>query len=103
MEKQLANQEWIDAQDPEFIKALDGVKNVIQNMSRNMFLLLDYFQQYTEAIYSSPIFTDAGGAPAEPEDGKVNPTQTSAPAGAEPAPANRAERRAVKKSGLIVP
>lgn len=96
----MTNKEWSDAQDPEFIKALDGVKNVIQNMSSQMFIMLDLFQQYTDAMYASPIFTGAK-AVEETENGKVSPTQTSAPA--EPTPANRAEKRAAKKSGLILP
>ena len=96
LEAKLSDKSWTDTQDPEFIKALEGVKNVIQNISTNIFIMLDLFQQYTEAIYSSPIFADVAGAIGA-ENGKVNPTQTS------PAPANRAQKRAAAKSGLIIP
>lgn len=65
-------------------------------MSTNMFLLLDLFQQYTEAVYTSPLFS-MGDAGESAGNGNVSPTQTP------PAPANRAEKRAAKKSGLILP
>ena len=97
LETKLADKSWTDTQDPEFINVLSGVKNIVQNMSTNIFIMLDYFQQYTEAIYTSPIFAGVEGAQSS-DDGKVNPTQTSAAA-----PANRAEKRAAKKSGLILP
>ncbi len=96
LEEKLSDKTWTDTQDAEFIKGLEGIKNVIQNISSNMFIMLDLFQQYTDAIYQSPVFADVVGKESE-QDGKVNPTQTP------PAPANRAEKRAAAKSGLIVP
>lgn len=96
LETKLSDKTWTDTQDPEFINTLSGIRNIVQNMSTNIFIMLDYFQQYTEAIYSSPLFAGVGEQQSS-DDGKVNPTQTSA------APANRAEKRAAKKSGLILP
>ena len=100
LETKLSDKTWTDAQDIEFINVLSGVKNVIQNMSTQMFVMLDLFQQYVDGVYSSPVFAGAI-AVQETENGQVRPTQTSAPAG--PTPANRAEKRAAKKSGLIIP
>ena len=63
-----------------------------------MFIMLDLFQQYTEAIYQSPVFTDAIGGEGE-QNGNVNPTQTSAPDTSQYPSGmlgNRAERRKEK-------
>jgi hypothetical protein len=95
LETKLADKTWTDAQEPEFIKSLDEIKGVIETLSAQIYIFVDYFEQYCNAIANTPIFNDTT-ARSESENGKVSPTQTSAPAAA-PA-ANRAERRAVKRT-----
>ena len=91
LETKLADKTWTDAQDPEFIKSLEQIKGVIESLSSHIYIFVSYFEQYYNAVASSPIFNEAA-AMSNPQNGEVSPTQTSAPA-----PANRAERRAKKR------
>ena len=75
---------WIESQDDDFIEALKNVESMVQGLSAQIFLFVDYFTQYVNIIQSSQLF--AGG-----DDGSngIN-SNTNFPA----EPANRAERRA---------
>ena len=95
MQKKLADKTWTDSQDADFIAALNRIENTFQQMGAQIYIFVSYFEQYVAAIQSSPIFS-SGDIPSD-DSQSSNPTQTSAE------PANRAEKRAAKKSGLILP
>jgi len=77
LETKLADQTWIDTQDAEFINTLTQVKNVIQNITGQLYSFLEYFDLYVAGVYSSPIFA-ADSALRDQENGNLSPTQTSA-------------------------
>lgn len=87
----LADKTWTDAQEPEFVKSLEDIKSVIESLSAQIYIFVDYFEQYCNALANSPIFNDTA-ARSESENGEVSPTQTPAAA------PNRAQRRAVKRT-----
>jgi len=95
LQKKLQDKTWTDTQDPDFIEALKRVENTFQQMAAQIYIFISYFEQYVIAIQASPIF--ASGEISSDDSQSSNPTQTPA------APANRAEKRAAKKSGLILP
>ena len=71
----MENKTWVKKQDPKFIKALGSVEGVFNELSTHLYVMVSYFEQYVEAIQSSPLY-----APA-PEESKndneyTNPTQT---------------------------
>ena len=91
LETKLADKTWIETQDPEFIKSLEKIKVVIESLSAQIYIFVDYFEQYYNAVANSPIFNESA-AMSDPDSGEVSPTQT--PAAAAP---NRAARRSVKR------
>lgn len=91
LETKLADKSWIETQDDEFIKSLEQLKTVIEQLSAQIYIFVDYFEQYYNAVANSPLFND-GTARSESENGEVSPTQTPAAA------PNRAQRRAVKRT-----
>jgi hypothetical protein len=94
LETKLADKNWIETQDDEFIKSLEQLKVVIEQLSAQIYIFVDYFEQYYNAVANSPLFNESA-AMSDPDNGEVSPTQT--PAAAAPTPANRAERRSVKR------
>lgn len=86
LETKLADKTWTDAQDSEFIESLEQIKIVIEQLSAQIYIFVDYFEQYYNAVANSPLFNEAA-AMSTPENGEVLPTQTSAPA--TPPPAKR--------------
>jgi hypothetical protein len=91
LETKLADKTWTDAQDPEFVKSLEQIKGVIESLSAQIYIFVDYFEQYCNAVANSPIFNDTA-ARSESQSGEVSPTQTPAQTPVRAA-ANRAERR----------
>jgi len=91
LETKLADKTWTDAQEPEFVKSLEEIKGVVETLSAQIYIFVDYFEQYCNAIANTPIFNDTT-ARSESENGEVSPTQTPAAA------PNRAARRAVKRT-----
>lgn len=89
IQKYLANKEWSEAQDSEFINALTKVEAVLSDITGYLYIMVNYFEQYVHAIQTSPLYMK----PTIENDDDVSPTQTSS----SPEPANRAERRATKK------
>ena len=100
LETKLSDKNWTDTLAPDDLKLITDIKDMSENLISQVFIFIDYFHQYVDVIQASAIFSPDYNATVE-DNAQVYPTQTSAPAG--PTPANRAERRAVKKSGLIVP
>ena len=90
METKLADTKWTETQDPEFIKDLNAVKNLILNMVGELQTFMSIYYEYTRLIAENMMFIP--GTPSESGNVEGMPTQTPA----EPAPANRAERRARK-------
>ena len=91
----LTDEEWVAKQDVAFINNLHQVTNIVHNLSAQVYLFIDLFQQYVEAMQQSPIFSVPETAQSD-EHSTVSPTQT---------PANREERRAKAKQDkkLLVP
>lgn len=52
------------------------MQSVVQNMSTQIFVFIDLFQQYVNAIYQSPIFVRPTGDAQE--NGDDNPNTNSA-------------------------
>lgn len=96
LETKLSDKTWTDTLSEDDVKLLTDVKDGYQNLVSQVYIFIDYFHQYIDLIQASAIFSPQY-AEAVAENGNVSPTQTS------PAPANRAEKRAAKKSGLILP
>lgn len=96
LETKLSDKTWTDTLSEDDIKFLNDVKDGYQNLVSQVYIFIGYFHQYIDLIQASAIFSPQY-AEAVAENGNVSPTQTS------PAPANRAEKRAAKKSGLILP
>jgi hypothetical protein len=67
----LNDKSWTESQDPELIKAITEMQSVLQNMSTQIYIFIDLFQQYVGAMYQSPIFAKPAGD--EAQNGDVNP------------------------------
>ena len=93
LETKLADKNWIETQDAEFIKSLEQIRTVIEQLSAQIYIFVDYFEQYYNAIANSPLFNESA-AMSDPDNGEVSPTQTPVRAAA-----NRAERRS-KSQGV---
>lgn len=100
MEKKLIDTEWVATQEPEFVNLLNQIGNVIQNLSAQIYIFIDLYQQYVMAMQSSPLFS-APGTAQDADHGNVSPTQTPVAV----APANREQRRSQAKAEkkLLVP
>jgi hypothetical protein len=90
LEKKLGDTTWIEAQEPEFIKDLTALKAIVLNLATDLNTFLSIYWEYNRLVQENIAFLP--GSAENPENGKGMPTQTPA----EPAPANRAERRARK-------
>jgi hypothetical protein len=87
---------WIDSHSEDDVKLLTDARDVTLNLLTQVGVFIDLFHQYVDLIQANAIFAEDYQEQPE-QDGDVKPTQTPAPA------ANRAERRAVKKSEPILP
>jgi len=72
----LTNEEWVKSQSDDLIDTLKILEKTIDVMSTQIYLFIDYFQQYTRALEQSVIFT--GVSNASNSDEFTGPTQTSA-------------------------
>lgn len=88
IQKYLANKEWSEAQDSEFINSLTKVEAVLSDITGYLYIMVDYFEQYVHAVQTSPLYMKPEEKSDNDDVSTGNPTQT---------PANRAERRATKK------
>jgi hypothetical protein len=100
LEKKLSDKTWTDKFEADDLKLITDIKDVTENLISQVYIFIDYFHQYVDIVQSSAIFSPEYNAGMS-DNAEVYPTQTSAPAG--PIPANRAEKRAAKKAGLILP
>ena len=100
LETKLSDKTWTDKFEADDLKLITDVKDVTENLISQVFIFIDFFHQYVDAVQGAAIFSPEYAEKVQ-ENAKVYPTQTSAPAG--PTPANRAEKRAAVKSGLILP
>lgn len=77
IQEQMKDENWKSQQNPEFIKALEKSSTTMNELSAYVYILVNYFEQYVEAIRTSPIF---GVTPNHTESDDVSsvPTQTSA-------------------------
>lgn len=74
----LADEAWIASQDAEFIEYLRMVEKTLHNLSAQIYVFVDIFEQYIRAVYASPVFMPPADA-EEPQSDNVSeaPTQTS--------------------------
>ena len=72
----LKNDEWVKSQPDDLLNTLKVLEKTIEVMSTQIYVFVDYFQQYTKALEQSVIFTGVGTA--SNSDESTNPTQTSA-------------------------
>ena len=100
LDSTVQNTEWIESHSEDDVKLLTDARDVTLNLLTQVGVFIDLFHQYVDLIQANAIFAEDFGA-SDDQDGDVKPPQTSAPAG--PTPANRAEKRAAAKSGLILP
>ena len=94
IQKKLTDQSWIEQQDPDFIEALKSADTIFEAMGTQIYIFVDYFQQYVEAVSGSPLFS-ANGSPSNDSQSNA-PTQTipdPALGSSETSDGNRAERR----------
>jgi lysyl-tRNA synthetase class II len=90
IQKKLQDTKWTEEQEEEFIKALRDTEIALSELSSYLYIMLNYFEQYVEAVQTSPLFAPTD-APVENDD-VSSPTQTpSSPL------LNRAERRSKKR------
>lgn len=73
----MKDENWKSQQNPEFINAVTKVETTMTELSMSLYILVDYFEQYVEAIRTSPLF---GSEPEHTESDDVSsaPTQTAA-------------------------
>ena len=100
LETKLSDKTWTDKFEADDLKLITDVKDVTENLISQVFIFIDFFHQYVDAVQGAAIFSPEYAEKVQ-GDAEVYPTQTSAPAG--PIPANRAERRGVKKVKPIIP
>lgn len=96
LETKLSDKTWTDKFEADDLKLITDVKDVTENLISQVFIFIDFFHQYVDAVQGAAIFSPEYAAQVQ-GDAEVYPTQTS------PEPANRAEKRAAAKSGLLVP
>lgn len=90
MQKKLEDTTWTETQEPEFIKALTDVRNIINNLAGELQTFMSIYYEYTRLIATNMMLVP--GPTDEEQNVEGIPTQTIP----DPAPANRAERRAKK-------
>lgn len=75
--EQMKDENWKSQQNPEFINAIQRVEATMNELTAYLYILVNYFDQYVEAVKTSPIF---GPAPeyTESDDVSSAPTQTDA-------------------------
>jgi hypothetical protein len=100
LETKLSDKTWTDSLAPDDLKLITDVKDMSENLISQVYIFIDYFHQYVDIVQASAIFSPEYTQQVQ-QNAEVYPTQTSAPAG--PTPSNRAEKRAAKKAGLILP
>lgn len=96
LDSTVQNKEWIESHSEEDVKLLTDARDVTLNLVTQVGVFIDLFHQYIDLIQANAIFAEDFGAD-DSENSDVKPTQTP------PAPANRAQKRAAAKSGLLVP
>jgi hypothetical protein len=81
LEEKIQDQTWTSKHSEDDVKFFNDVKDMSENLVSQIYIFIEYFHQYVDAVQESAVFspTKVGEVP---EDGKVYPTQTS------PAPAD---------------
>ena len=75
--EQMKDENWKSQQNPEFINAIQRVEATMNELTSYLYILVNYFDQYVDAVKTSPLF---GPAPdyTESDDVSNAPTQTDA-------------------------
>ena len=75
--EQMKDENWKSQQNPEFINAIQRVEATMNELTSYLYILVNYFDQYVDAVKTSPLF---GPAPdyTESDDVSSAPTQTDA-------------------------
>jgi len=83
LEDKIQDQTWTSKHSEEDIKFFNEVRDMSENLVSQIYIFIDYFHQYVDAIQESAVFSSTKVEDV-PENGKVYPTQTSS----DPAPAD---------------
>ena len=83
LEEKIQDQTWTSKHSEEDVKFFNEVKDMSENLVSQIYVFIDYFHQYVDAIQESAVFSPTK-VEEVPENGNVYPTQTSP----DPAPAD---------------
>jgi hypothetical protein len=72
----LKDEEWVKSQPDDLLTTLKILEETIEVMSTQIYVFIDYFQQYTQALEKSIIFTGVSAVSNSEE--YTGPTQTPA-------------------------
>ena len=82
LEDKIQDQTWTSKHSEEDIKFFNDVKDMSENLVSQIYVFIEYFHQYVDAVQESAVFSPTK-VEEVPEDGKVYPTQTSSDPSAE--------------------
>ena len=83
LEDKIQDQTWTSKHSEEDVKFFNEVKDMSENLVSQIYVFIDYFHQYVDAIQESAVFSPTK-VEEVPENGNVYPTQTFP----DPAPAD---------------
>ena len=83
LEDKIQDQTWTSKHSEEDVKFFNEVKDMSENLVSQIYVFIDYFHKYVDAIQESAVFSPTKVEDV-PENGNVYPTQTSP----DPAPAD---------------
>lgn len=72
----LTNDEWVKSQDPEFVNSISMCEQIIHELSQQLYIFLDAFEQYANMLEANVRVPSFDTAPDSEEF--TGPTQTSA-------------------------
>ena len=82
LEDKIQDQTWTSKHSEEDIKFFNDVKDMSENLVSQIYVFIEYFHQYVDAVQESAVFSPTK-VEEVPENGKVYPTQTSSDPSAE--------------------
>lgn len=76
--ERLADEAWVASQDEKFVESLRVIERTIQNISAQIYVFVDLFEQYIRAVYTSPVFLPPASDDKPADDNEYQaPTQTA--------------------------
>ena len=72
LKEKTSDKSWTDAQDAEFIKLLESLSNIVENMGYRLFMMAELIDNFYDSIIQ--LFTEQEDtATSSPENGDVYP------------------------------